>query len=225
MLFVCFSVGNVSPAFAQQNQTKYEWHIEFWGNPSCDKKDFYYDVDSEGQETTVVFDVPDAIFLESVVISVNPPTAEVGIQGDSVWECWSVAASQPTYPNTDWFLTAHSGDTGDLIVNQTISPMFFVRVNVRRGREIKMADFCEIIIPVAGAFYNSQQHINRIKNRSIPQIDINLIGDYEIPVITSLPIKIGTYQTAINLGGLRNLRYFFYSMIMWRTFFKRSKRR
>lgn len=80
---------------------------------------------------------------------------------------------------------------------------------------------CNVVMPTPLQPFNSSQNISRITNQSQPaQLDVDLIGNYEIPTSPSLTIQLGGYSRDINLGGLVNLKYFFYSMIMWRVFFE-----
>lgn len=211
------------PVFAQQNQIKYEWHIELTTNSACDGKDFSYSYDEEGNETANWFDAPDTSNNLISIIAVLAPTFTIQAEDDTHWICYG-EAPEPTFPNGKWVVTVTNSDNGENFLIYTGDNAWNPRVSVVRGREIKLADFCDVVIVFPIPSYDSLQHIERIKNTTQRQLDINLIGDYSIPTIASLPLNIGTYHREINLGGLYNIRFFFYSMILWRVFFGGGRR-
>lgn len=94
---------------------------------------------------------------------------------------------------------------------------------LRKGEQLSvpMGEFsCDIGIPAPANPYNPEQELERLRNRLQPaHLDVDLIGDYQIPIKAILPLQIGSYRRDINLGGLVNLRFFFYGIILWRTFF------
>ena len=204
LAFVCFFVVNISPVFAATGSFVIVKYQATNGFPVCQP----FDDGTMGLQYNWI-DFQSQISVQDVsTVNISLETLDL----DPVdFGYWCDTTFYNTSETTIWL--NHDG------ITTRVGGSYFVR---DVSFEIKSDSFsCEVPVPAAAPSYNFQNDLERIKSkRSLHSFDIDLIGDYEIATSPTLPLAIGGYRRDINLGGLINLKYFFYSMIMWRVFFK-----
>ncbi|MCT7952127.1 hypothetical protein NG798_20215 [Ancylothrix sp. C2] len=130
---------------------------------------------------------------------------------DSEWQ--NVACPEFEYNEWEYFYEGSKFivSTGGNNYSIFYVPRFDGEFHIRRGNEVKIpiGEFsCDVGIPAPASPYNPEQELERLRNRpQSPQLDIDLIGDYEIKTSPILPLQIGTFRREINLGGLINLKF------------------
>ena len=229
LVFVCFL--GVEPAYAQI--PKYQWTIQArFQTHFCEKYIPFWEGSPEDEPyIEPVYGRPlyeygpwDNNGITPPFISSSPPTIEfLGYDIPNHTPCPGWPNGGPTFPYFgNWLITMPSDVEDYSGPTSWVQSVDMYNPQIRLvSKQLGLADFsCEIIIPGPLPPYDFQNDLQRINNSKSRSFDVDLIGNYDIPTKPTLPLTIGGYTREINLGGLINLKYFFYSMIMWRVFFK-----